>query len=142
MNGRAKKAVGCGISLLFLIVCAGCGPAIAETRPAAAPPPPGEAVLTPFEGTWEYILDDHYTIKLIFQGDTFVFTQNEITISRGTFTYTEDTLTIYTTHMYNGSDLIPVADTETEIQQGNYILGGGVLTLRNDSGSTEYTRTE
>jgi hypothetical protein len=144
MNGRTKKAVEFSISLLFLIFFAGCGNDIAETQSIIAPPvpPSGGVVLTPFEGTWEYILDDYYTIKLIFQGDIFVFTQNEITINRGTFTYTENTLTIYTTHRYNGSDLVPLTDTETEIQQGNYILSDTVLTLLNDSGSTEYTRTE
>jgi hypothetical protein len=141
MNSRNKKTASFGLSL-FLIFCAGCNNTIAEVQTAETSPSPGEAVLTPFEGTWEYTLEDFYTIRLIFEGNAFTFTQNEITISRGTFTYTENTLTIYTTHMYNGSDLIPLTDRETGIQQGNYVLTDTALTLVSDDGTTEYTRTE
>jgi hypothetical protein len=144
MGKRNKNITGAGVLLLFFMFCVGCDNDIAGVQSAASPPPPlpGEVVFTPFEGAWEHALDDLYTIRLTFEGNTFAFTQNEITISQGTFTYTEDSLVIRATHRYNGLDLVPLAGDAEQIQQGNYVFTDTTLALVSDGGTTEYKRTE
>jgi hypothetical protein len=78
---------------------------------------------TKFEGIWK---SDDGSYVMSFTGNTIVWTPKTGTL-RGNFDFTDDTLTIYMTGMYNGNQWI--ASPVKQNYKFNYTLGPGVLNL-------------
>jgi hypothetical protein len=97
---------------------------------------------TPFEGTWEAVIDEYHTLRMIFRGNSFSTKQNSIVLSKGTFSYTDTVLTVVLTHIYNGSALVKAERADSSPQSCGYVIQGDTLILSFEGGTKTYTRKE
>jgi hypothetical protein len=94
-----------------------------------------------FEGTWTANVDigNGVTIiqTIIFAGNTFTVLMNGENFSKGTFTFTDTTVSVTPTHEWDETQWILSTTQNTETS--NYTLTGNTLVIKGNSDIT-YTR--
>jgi hypothetical protein len=114
---------------LFVFSCASSG---------SAASPEKSSINSPFEGVWFHETDEEI-VRYTFSGNSYFFDRNGFTVEKGTFTYTDTTITTKVKNVYLGGTWIGVDGLNPYTM--NYHLAENNLTLEGKERRT-FTKQE